>query len=158
MKKKCIKALVMDVDGTLTDGGIYLGEHGEIMKKFHVKDGYGIRNILPELKIIPIVITGRKSDIVKYRCQELGITYFVQGSVEKTYDMRKILDYLGISFGQTAYIGDDLNDYEAMKLVSIKGCPQDADPKIKDIADYVTKAKSGDGAVREFIDWLSGIT
>ena len=154
--KKEIKALIMDVDGTLTDGGIYIGNDGEIMKRFHVKDGYGIHNILPELGITPIVITGRSSAIIKIRCRELGIEYLIQESSDKVYDMKNVLGRLKIPLAQTAYIGDDLNDFDAMQLVGIKGCPRDAVDEIKKIADYVANSKGGEGAVREFIDWLNG--
>lgn len=75
-----IKALIMDVDGTLTDGGIYLDVNGNELKRFNVKDGYGIKNILRDRDIIPIILTGRESEVVKRRCQELGVEYIIQGS------------------------------------------------------------------------------
>ena len=78
-----IKYLVMDVDGTLTDGKIYMGENGEVMKAFNIKDGYAISYFLPSNGIIPIVITGRKSKIVENRCKELGITEVHQGCIDK---------------------------------------------------------------------------
>ena len=131
-----------------------MGNDGEVMKKFHAKDGYGICNILPELGIVPIIITGRVSKIVQNRCKELGIEILVQGSTDKVKDMTEILDGLQIASVETAYIGDDLNDKEAMKLVGVRGCPNDAVDEIKQIADYVCRTQGGDGAVREFIDWL----
>lgn len=149
-----VRALVMDVDGTLTDGGIYIGNDGEIFKKFHVKDGYGICNMLPQLGIIPVVITGRTSAIVEQRCRELGIRYVVQGSIDKEKSLREILGVLEISLEETAYIGDDLNDYDAMKLAGIRGCPQDSAIEIKKISEYVAAAEGGNGAVREFIEWI----
>lgn len=149
-----IKALVMDVDGTLTDGGIYLGNNGEELKRFDVKDGYAIRNILPELNIIPIVLTGRKSNIVKRRCEELEIDIVIQGSKNKVYDMMRILDDLSISLEETVYIGDDMNDIECMKLVGLCACPCDAVEDIKNISTYVAKKEGGSGAVREIIDWI----
>ena len=149
-----IKALILDVDGTLTDGGIYIGNEGEIMKRFHAKDGYAIHNMLPRAGIIPIIITGRKSEIVEYRCKELGISYVIQGSCNKVQDMEKVLSDLGIGLEQTAYMGDDLNDYEAMKLVGCKACPNDAAEGIKEIADYIAKTDGGNGAVREFVEWI----
>lgn len=149
-----IKVLVMDVDGTLTDGGIYIGKEGEIFKKFHVKDGYGIHNILPQLGIIPVVLTGRNSSIVEGRCRELGIGHVIQGSRNKAGDLGILLDKLGVRTEETAYIGDDLNDYEVMTKVGVRGCPCDAVPEIRKISDYITKAEGGNGAVREFIEWL----
>ena len=86
-----IKYLIMDVDGTLTDGSIYMGEHKEILKKFDVKDGYGIKNILPEKDIIPVIITGRNSAILQNRCKELGIKDVIQGCSDKKNELEKII-------------------------------------------------------------------
>lgn len=152
--KPTIKALVMDVDGTLTDGGLYIGAGGEVMKRFHVKDGYAIHDLLPQMGIVPIIITGRTSEIVAQRCRELGITRLVQGSSNKIEDLKKILADENISITQVAYMGDDLNDYDCMKQVGLKGCPSDAVSEIKSIADYVTQSRGGNGAVREFVEWI----
>lgn len=152
MKK--MKALIMDVDGTLTDGGIYMGQNGEVLKRFSAKDGYAIANILPKYNIIPIIITGRESRIVENRCKELGIVEFVQGSKDKIYDMNKVLKKLQISLDEVAYIGDDLNDCDAMKMVAVRGCPADAVDEIKGICNYVSKYNGGYGAVRAFIEWI----
>lgn len=149
-----IKAFIMDVDGTLTDGGIYIGNQGEMMKRFDVKDGYAIHNMLPLLGIIPIIITGRTSQIVENRCKELGITELVQGSSCKVKDMMSILDKLGIALEETAYIGDDLPDKECMEMVGVCGCPIDAVDEIKKLCDFVSNQKGGNGAVREFIEWI----
>ncbi len=149
-----IKALVMDIDGTLTDGGLYIGDQGEEVKRFHVKDGYGICHLLPSMGIIPIIITGRNSKIVVNRCKELGITRIVQASSDKVKDMLRILQLEGISVEETAYIGDDLNDYECMEKVAIKGCPCDAVEEIRKISNYISKSSGGNGAVREFIEWI----
>ncbi len=149
-----MKALIMDVDGTLTDGGLYIGRRGELMKRFHVKDGYAITKLLPDMGIIPIIITGRESDIVIHRCRELGITRVIQGSIDKVKDMLEVLQAEGISLKETAYIGDDINDLDCMKRVAVRGCPSDAVKEIKEIADYVTVCNGGNGAVREFVDWL----
>lgn len=149
-----IKALVMDVDGTLTDGGLYIGAEGEVMKRFHVKDGYAIHDLLPQMGIVPIIITGRTSEIVAQRCRELGITRLVQGSSNKIEDLKKILADENISIAQVAYMGDDLNDYDCMVQAGLKGCPSDAASEIKSIADYVTQSSGGNGAVREFVEWI----
>lgn len=149
-----IRVLVMDVDGTLTDGGIYMGNEGEVFKRFHVKDGYGIHNILPQLGIIPVVLTGRNSSIVEVRCRELGIEHVIQGSRDKTAALCVILDKLGVGLTETAYIGDDLNDYDVMMKVGLRGCPHDAAQEIKNMADFVSEADGGEGAVREFIEWI----
>lgn len=149
-----IKAIIMDVDGTLTDGGIYLDSNGNEMKKFNVKDGYAISKILPEKDIIPIILTGRESEIVKLRCAELGIKYVIQGSKDKVKDMLYILKKLSVSLEEAMYIGDDLNDLECMKLVGVCACPGDAVQDIKKISKYVATSNGGDGAVREIIENL----
>ena len=147
-----IKALIMDVDGTLTDGTIYLDNNGNEMKKFNVKDGYAISTILPEYDIVPIVITGRRSEIVRKRCEELNIKKVVQGSINKVNDMKLILNDLSISMEETAYIGDDMNDIECMKLVGLCACPNDAVNEVKKICDIVAEKNGGEGAVREIIE------
>ena len=149
-----IKYLIMDVDGTLTDGKIYMGDNGEVMKAFSIKDGCGIHDILIPSGIVPIILTGRKSTIVENRCSEIGIKDIYQGVLNKV----KKLNTLVQDFSTVAYIGDDINDFSAMEYIKdrggIIGCPADAVQKVKDIADYVSTKNGGDGAVREFIEWL----
>lgn len=149
-----IKLLVMDVDGTLTDGSIFMGEHGEIMKRFNCKDGYGIQNIVPKLGIIPAIITGRESEILVKRCGELRIKQLVQNCQDKVPVLRKMAEELGIELSEVAYIGDDLNDFAVMEIVGLRGCPSDAVKEIKDLCEYVCSAEGGRGAVREFIEWI----
>lgn len=148
------KYLVMDVDGTLTDGKIYMGDKGEICKAFNIKDGYGIHNIAMAAGIRPIIITGRESEIVFSRCRELGIKEVYQGIAEKTEKLRAIIHDLS----SVAYIGDDLNDISCMKLVKecggVVGCPRNAVKKVKEVADYIAEHDGGDGAVRDFIEWI----
>ncbi len=148
------KYLVMDVDGTLTDGKIYMGSQGEVCKAFHVKDGYGIHNLLIPAGITPVIITGRTSDIVINRSREIGITEIYQGVSDKVKAMKSVVSDLSM----VAYIGDDMNDYSCMEAVKnaggIVGCPQDAVDAVKRISDYVSEYKGGEGAVRDFIEWL----
>lgn len=148
----------MDVDGTLTDGKIYISDTGEILKVFSVKDGYGINIILKEHGIVPIVITGRSSRITANRCEEIGIDMYFQNIDDKFTKMLEILKEKNINFNEVAYIGDDLNDYECMKYISenggIVGCPNDAVDEIKEISEYISKNNGGSGAVRDFIEWL----
>ena len=154
MNKKNIKYLVMDVDGTLTDGKIYMGNSGEVMKAFSVKDGCGIHDILIPSGITPVIITGRKSDIVLNRCNEIGINEVYQGISNKIDKLFTITS----DFSSVAYIGDDINDFLCMMLVKeaggIVGCPKDAASKVTRIADFVAEYKGGDGAVRNFIEWI----
>ena len=122
------------------------------MKKFNVKVGYAFNTILPEYDIVPIVITGRRSEIVRKRCEELNIKKVVQGSINKVNDMKLILNDLSISMEETAYIGDDMNDIECMKVVGLCACPNDAVNEVKKICDIVAEKNGGEGAVREIIE------
>lgn len=149
-----IKYLVMDVDGTLTDGKIYMGDNGEIMKAFSIKDGYGIHDVAPQHGLVPVIITGRESGILTRRCCELGIGTVFQGIKNKTEQLKEITK----NFSCVAYIGDDLNDLPCMLAVKeaggVVGCPADAVKSVQELADYVTPSCGGCGAVRDFIDWL----
>lgn len=154
MKSKKIKLLVMDVDGTMTDGKIHMGISGEVFKTFDIKDGYAIHEILPKYGIRSAIITGRKSNIVLNRASELEIDYVFQGIKDKTAQIREIASELDISVSQIAYIGDDMIDLEAMKLCGVSGCPADAVDEVRSISSFVSAKRGGDGAVREFIEWL----
>lgn len=149
-----IKYFIMDVDGTLTDGKIYISNSGEMMKAFNIKDGCGIHDILIPTGIIPVIITGRSSEIVLNRCRELGITEVYQGVRDKMKKVMEITDDLS----SVAYVGDDIIDLSCMELVKNNngcvGCPADAVDKVKDIADYIAPHNGGDGAVRDFIEWI----
>lgn len=149
-----IKYLVMDVDGTLTDGKIYMGNNGEMMKAFSIKDGCGIHDILLPAGIIPIIITGRTSDIVVNRCREIGIKTIYQGVSNKIEKLLSITSNLS----EVAYIGDDINDLSCMEPVKeaggVIGCPKDAVKRIIELADFVAEHNGGNGAVRDFIEWI----
>lgn len=157
MKSK-IKYLVMDVDGTLTDGKIYMGSHGEICKAFSIKDGCGIHDLLIPKGIRPVIITGRKSVIVENRCRELGITDIYQNVANKVEKLSELMDGAGEDYASVAYIGDDINDLGCMLTVKehggIVGCPSDAAAPVLEISDFISKKQGGSGAVREFIEWL----
>lgn len=165
MKRKDIRFLVMDVDGTLTDGRIYTSEKGELFKAFDVKDGYGIKNILPAYGIIPVIITGRKSTILEIRCAELGIRHVYQGVSDKTEVLLKVLKSESenskqeLGFRSIAFIGDDTPDLSCMTIVKkaggITACPSDAWESVLREADFVCKRNGGSGAVREFIEYLT---
>lgn len=150
-----IKLFVMDVDGTLTDGKIYMAPSGEAMKAFNIKDGCGIHDLLVPAGIIPIIITSRKSDIVMNRCKEIGIKEIYQGVRNK---LDKLKEITGMDLAEVAYIGDDINDLECMNYVinggGIVGCPMDAVERVRTLANYIAPHNGGDGAVRDFIEWL----
>lgn len=154
--RKRIKYLVMDVDGTLTDGKIYMGNSGEVCKAFNAKDGYGICNILIPAGIKPIILTGRTSRIVENRCMELGITEIYQGISDKLTKLNEILEHTNSDYSQVAYIGDDINDLICMTTIrnggGVIGCPADAVESVKVEADFISKKNGGEGAVREFIE------
>lgn len=144
----------MDVDGTLTNGKIYIASSGELFKAFDVKDGFAIANILPQYNITPIIITGRFSHIVEQRCKELGITAVFQGVSDKKETLIKYCADANIDLSQVAYIGDDINDLESMRICSLRGCPSDAADEIKNQCEFISKKPGGEGAVREFIEWI----
>lgn len=156
-----IKALVMDVDGTLTDGKIYMSEQGELFKAFDIKDGLGIHDLLPNAGIMPIIITGRSSKILENRCAEIGIERVYQGCCNKVEKFCEIAKELGFSedesgvYREIAYIGDDLNDLLCMRRCGVVGCPADAAEEVKKIATFASTKAGGNGAVREFIEWLT---
>lgn len=140
----------MDVDGTLTDGKIYMSVQGEAFKAFNIKDGYTIYT-LDKIGIIPVIITGRKSEIVARRAEELKIVEIHQGVSDKLGKLHEIAMKYGVTMDEIAYIGDDYNDVECMEACGFTGCPQDAEEDIKPKVDYVCQAKSGEGALREFV-------
>ena len=144
----------MDVDGTLTDGQLHISSQGEIFKSFSVKDGYGIHHILPRYNIVPIIITGRKSEIIIRRCEELNINLLYQGVDDKAACLRKIASIYGWDLNGIACIGDDENDLSMMRICGINGCPADAVDVVKKNCQYVCRKCGGDGAVREFIEWM----
>lgn len=153
------KLMVIDVDGTLTDGKIYIGPDGELLKAFNIKDGCGIHDILIPAGITPIIITGRSSKILEKRCNELGITEIYQGVNDKPQKLAEVVNSAGCEYSNVAYIGDDINDVACMRLVrdagGAVGCPADAVKAVKEIAGFISLRKGGDGAVREFIEWLT---
>lgn len=155
---KDIKYLVLDVDGTLTDGCIYMGENGELCKAFNIKDGYGICHQLVPAGVKPMVITGRQSVIVENRCKELGITNVFQGVSDKLNKLKGVMSSNGRTLKDCAYMGDDLNDLAVMQAIKDEGgfvgCPADAAQEVIEISDFVAKKDGGKGCVREFIEWL----
>lgn len=158
-----IKFLAMDVDGTLTDGKVYMGKDGESFKAFDIKDGFGIKEMLPKYNIIPIVITARKSEILVNRCNELGIVEIHQGIEKKLDCLKNILNQysskdITYTLKDVAYIGDDVLDLQCLKPVKntggVTGCPNDAVSEVKSTCSFIASNNGGQGAVREFIEYL----
>lgn len=152
-----IRMLIMDVDGTLTDGKIYYASNGIEMKAFSIKDGYAIKHFLPQYHIIPVIITGRTSTIVERRASELGIIEVYQGISDKPRIMCSVMEKYNLKKENVAYIGDDLNDKECMDGCGYIGCPADAAEEIRKIADYVSEKTGGNGAVRDFIEFIANV-
>lgn len=150
---KPIKLVVSDVDGVMTDGGLYYSRHGEEIKKFNVKDGLVV-HLLRNEGIKLCIVTGRKSEIVEKRFSELKFDFIVQGSEDKMEDLKKIASELQIGLENIAYIGDDINDLELLKNVGLGGCPSDAIESLKEEVSYVCQKKGGEGAFREFADYI----
>lgn len=154
MAEHTIKLLFMDVDGTLTDSHIYISNEGECMKAFNVKDGYGILCLLSQSGIVPVIITGRYSEIVKVRAGELGIKELYQGVENKLRTLKAIVEKYDLLPENVAYIGDDLNDLDCIRYCGLSACPSDAVREVKEACDYVCHLRGGKGAVREFIDHI----
>ena len=142
-KAENIRLLILDVDGVLSDGLIYMGNNGEELKAFNVRDGYGIRCALTS-DIEVAIITGRKAKLVEDRCATLGITHLFSDLLEK----------LAIAPENVAYVGDDLIDWPVMEKVGLSVAVADAHPLLIPRADYVTRIAGGRGAVREVCDLL----
>lgn len=121
-----IKLLIMDVDGTLADGRIHIGRQGEMMKAFDVRDGYAIVHILPMLGMVPVIITGRKSEIVEVRVKELKNTELYQGVSDKLEQLKAVAEKYCVKAEEIAYIGDNLNDLDCIKYCGVSACPSDA--------------------------------
>lgn len=151
------KMLVMDVDGTLTDGRLYYSADGEAMKAFDVKDGYGLVSYI-KAGGIPVVITGRRSEIVEQRCRELGITEVYQGASDKLEVLKETAQRMNVLPADIAYIGDDLNDLDGMHFCGFSACPSDAVDAVRLAADHVCRHEGGRGAVREVVDLISALS
>ena len=146
-----IKLLICDVDGVFSDGRIYLGNHGEELKAFHTKDGFGIKSIL-NLGIAVAIITGRESNIVKNRMEALGITHIFQGTEDKFTVYETLLRTLSLQKDEIAYIGDDVVDLPVIKDCGLGIAVRDAHPLVRNEADLITFTDGGIGAVREVCD------
>lgn len=145
--------MVLDVDGVLTDGGLYYDQVGCVMKRFHVQDGLGIKMAL-QAGLEFAVITGLDSPAVRRRITELGITHYHPGHHRKAPILRNISDATGIALSHMAYIGDDWVDAAPMTMVGLPLAVANARPEILRLAAWTTRAMGGQGAVREAIDFV----
>jgi len=146
-----VKLVVLDVDGVLTDGGLFYGPQGEAMKRFDVKDGHAL--VMARLAGLPAaVLTARTSDIVSVRGKELGLVAIVQGKRDKGEGLRALLAQLATEPEACAYMGDDLNDLSPMAQVGLPACPSDAAPEVRQQALFISTRPGGHGAVRELVE------
>lgn len=152
-KLEKIRYLILDVDGTMTDGGVYLDSRGEEMKKFSIKDGAGIL-LARKAGVESVILTGRRSQCVQRRARELSISFVFQEVKDKRAFLMEFLETNEILSEEVAYIGDDLNDLEAMRCVGLAVCPQDAAKQVKAYCPIVLSARGGEGAVREFVEMI----
>lgn len=148
-----IKLLALDVDGTLTDGGMYYGVDGEVMKKFYTPDGMGIKCV-QALGIEVLIITGEQSPIVSARAKKLGIEQVFLGIKDKLLVLGDYLAKKNLLWADVCYVGDDINDLDVMKKVAIACAPQHAAPEIIQIAHLLMNRAGGQGAVRDVCDLI----
>jgi len=148
-----VRLLVMDVDGVLTDGGIYYSERGDELKRFDVRDGQGLV-LLRQAGVLTAVITRRRSEIVERRADELGIVEVHQGATDKRAVLEAMLARRRLPASDAAYVGDDVGDLPAMQLVGFPVAVSDAVPPVKRAAAYITHTAPGHGAIRELCDLI----
>ena len=148
-----VQLLCLDVDGVMTDGSIWIDDLGIETKRFHVRDGTGIKMWM-RLGFQVAIITGRRGMAVRHRANELGIQHLLQGSSDKLADFGNLLNGLGLSASESAMLGDDLPDLPIMKLVGYPMAVSDAVSEVRAVADFVTTRPGGHAAVREAIEHL----
>ena len=148
-----IKLLILDCDGVLSDGKVIYGDNEIELKSFSAKDGLGIRMLsFSDIKVA--IITGRESQALFRRCKDLRIEYLFQKVRNKLVKVQEILEELKLTWQNVAYMGDDWNDYPALKKAYFSAVPNDANEDIKTKVDFIANSKGGEGAVREFIDFI----
>lgn len=148
-----IRLLILDVDGVLTDGKLYLGPNGDEWRSSHVRDGLGIKKLI-RAGIVPLIISGRPAGGLDQRFVQLGIDERHWGFDDKWPILEKVMQRRGITVDQVAVMGDDEPDLLLMEKVAIGICPADAMPAVQLRADFVTQSMGGQGAVREAAEWL----
>lgn len=153
LRAQGVRVAFFDVDGVLTDGGLFFTDSGETIKRFSTLDGHGLK-MLQKAGITPAVITGRDSAPLRTRLQALGISHVRYGTEDKAPAAQEILNELGLDWSQAAHMGDDWPDMAVMTRAAFACAPNNAHIEVKAIAHYVTQRDGGHGAVREFCDLL----
>jgi 3-deoxy-D-manno-octulosonate 8-phosphate phosphatase (KDO 8-P phosphatase) len=152
-RAKSIKVIAFDIDGIMTDGGLYLSDSGEEFKRFNSLDGHGLK-MLRASGVVPAIITGRTSRCVELRAQNLGIAHLYQGVENKLAAMQDLLGKLGFSLDQAGFMGDDVVDLPVMRRVALAASVPEAPQVVLDHAHYVTRRQGGHGAVREVCEMV----
>ena len=148
-----IRLFATDVDGVLTDAGMYYAESGDEWKKFNTRDGMGIK-LLQRAGIITAIVTQERTKLVARRAEKLAIPELHQGVMDKLLLVSEMAVRHGLTLSQVAYIGDDINDFETLKAVGFSATPADGMPQIAAAVDYICQKKGGEGAVREIIEMI----
>lgn len=152
-RAQAIKLVAFDIDGVMTDGRLYYTDFGNEIKAFNVKDGIAL-NWLRATGVDVAIITGRTSELVKKRASDLKIDKLIQGREDKVVALKEMIAPLGLTPDQVAYMGDDLPDLGAIRFAGIGVAVADALPLVRQHADLTMTRAGGDGAVREFCEWL----
>lgn len=148
-----IKMLLTDCDGCLTDGGMYYSEKGDESKKFNTRDGMAFK-LLREAGILTGIVTGEDVELNQRRAKKLKLDILEAGCNNKVENIQKICDHYHIRLDEIAYVGDDVNDFEVIKMVGFGCCPNDAAYEVKSVADYITDVSGGRGVIREVAELI----
>jgi 3-deoxy-D-manno-octulosonate 8-phosphate phosphatase (KDO 8-P phosphatase) len=155
-RAKRIKLVLTDVDGVLTDTGVYYSANGEEMKRFSIRDGMGME-LLKQYEVGTAMLTREDSPRVASRSKKLALPYYFPGVLDKKTFLPDVLKKTGLKLHELAYIGDDVNDVGIMEEIAKQGltaCPNDAMPAARNVSHYVAKAPGGNGAFRDFAEWI----
>jgi len=152
-KASHIRLLILDVDGVLTDGSLFVGDDGQEYKAFNSRDGHGIK-MLQKHGVIVAIITGRTSKVVEHRMQNLGVSHVYQGKLEKLPAYEELAAKLNIPAAETAYVGDDVVDLPVMRKVGLAIAVQDAHPLVRTHSHWQTPSSGGRGAARDVCEML----
>lgn len=149
-----IRIVLTDCDGVLTDGGVYYGAEGEVLKKFNIRDGMGVERLRDLRGIVTGIITGEASPSVLKRAAKLRIEEVHLSVKDKLSCVKDLAARHGLSLDRIAYIGDDVNDLEVLMAVGLSACPADAQPSVRKVCNYICNADGGMGAFREFAELI----
>ncbi len=153
LRAQPVKVAFFDVDGVLTDGGLYFGDTGEALKRFHTLDGHGIK-LLQRAGITPVVISGRDSAALRLRLAALGVTHLRLGTEDKAPAAEAVLEALGLDWPAAAAMGDDWPDLPLLRRAALACAPSTAHDEVLAVAHFIPRRLPGAGAVREFCDLL----